>query len=209
MFSLAFFTAVNRCELAVVSIDLLLWPGLFPLLHPISPAFAPPQHWAFCRVYSCWHGSYTDALCRMQRDWGTGFKAEKPTLSDWAFPAGYGTRAAGVSEATEPGTAAVPGAVVGSWDVKEWNMMAWWPHLDLHSHPQYITWCGATLRLREMGSFSRLYRKSRVGGWNDVSDLCGLLPVFSPSQTILSLLKSYHSALRERTWLCLSLAAKP
>lgn len=36
MFSVAFSTAVNRCELVVVSIDLLLWPGLFPLLHPIA-----------------------------------------------------------------------------------------------------------------------------------------------------------------------------
>lgn len=36
MFPVAFFTAVNRCELAVVSIDLLLWPGLFPSLHLLS-----------------------------------------------------------------------------------------------------------------------------------------------------------------------------
>lgn len=39
MFPVDFFTAVNRCELAVVSTDLLLWPGLFPSLHPLSSAF--------------------------------------------------------------------------------------------------------------------------------------------------------------------------
>ena len=48
MFSVAvffFLTAFNRCELAVVSIDFLLWPGLFPSLHPTSLVSAPPQHW--------------------------------------------------------------------------------------------------------------------------------------------------------------------
>lgn len=137
----------------------------------------------------------------MHRDWGTGFQAEKPALSDWALHAGYGAPAAGVSEAIKPATAAPPGEVVGSWDVKERNMMAS-PRSSQSSAVHYLMWSDS--EAQRDGWLFQIIQETE--SWR--LEWCQWF-VWAPSRLLsfpasFILLKSHHFPLRERTWLCLS-----